>query len=154
MNFKSILLWSIGAAIIALAFQKYSWPGVVAVTGAMVMWMLLHFTRMLTVLKRAANQPMGYVASAVMLNAKLRKNVNLLHVMALTRSIGLLQTEKDAQPEIYRWQDNSASHVTCTFMNGKLQSWELFRPPVQEEAVALAAGDAVAATPESASAAQ
>ena len=80
------------------------------------------------VLKRAANQPMGYVASAVMLNAKLKKGVNLLHVMALTRSIGLLQTEKEAQPEVYRWQDNGGSHVTCTFMDGKLQSWALYRP--------------------------
>ncbi len=136
MNFKSILLWVGGVAAIAAAYQKYGWPGVAVVSGAVVMWMLLHFTRMLTVLKRAANQPMGYVASAVMLNAKLRKNVNLLHVMALTRSIGLLQTEKDAQPEIYRWQDAGDSHVTCVFMNGKLQSWELVRPPVREEAVA------------------
>jgi hypothetical protein len=138
MNFKSILLWAGGVAVVALAFQKYGWPGVVAVSGAIVMWMLLHFTRMLTVLKRAANRPMGYVDSAVMLNAKLKKNVNLLHVMALTRSIGLLQTEKDAQPEIYRWTDNSQSHVTCSFVNGKLQSWELVRPPVANEAPAAA----------------
>ena len=132
----------------ALAFQKYGWPGVVAVSGAIVMWMLLHFTRMLTVLKRAANKPIGYVGSAVMLNVKLRKNVNLLHVTALTKSIGLLQTEKDAQPEIYRWTDNSQSHVTCTFMNGKLQSWDLYRPPVAEETTPeIAATQALAASP-------
>ncbi len=139
MSFKSILLWVGGVAAVAAAYQKYGWPGVAVVSGAVVMWVLLHFTRMLTVLKRAANQPMGYVASAVMLNVKLRKNVNLLHVMALTRSIGLLQTEKDAQPEIYRWQDTGGSHVTCTFMGGKLQSWELYRPPVPEETVAQSA---------------
>jgi hypothetical protein len=134
MNFKSIVLWIVGTAMVAVAYQKYGWQGVAVVSGGIVMWMLLHFTRMLTVLKRAANQPMGYVASAVMLNAKLRKGVNLLHVMALTRSIGLLQTEKDAQPEVFRWQDNGGSSVTCTFTNGKLQSWELFRPPVPEAA--------------------
>jgi hypothetical protein len=133
MQVKSIFLGIGGVAVMAVAYQKYGWPGVVAVSGAIVMWMLLHFTRMLTVLKRAAHQPMGYVGSAVMLNAKLRKGVNLLHVMALTRSIGLLQTEKDAQPEIFRWQDAGGSHVTCTFMNGKLQSWELFRPLVNEK---------------------
>jgi hypothetical protein len=133
MNFKSIVLWIAGAAIVAVAYQKYGWQGVAVVSGGIVMWMLLHFTRMLTVLKRVANQPMGYVASAVMLNAKLRKGVNLLHVMALTRSMGLLQTEKDAQPEVFRWQDNGGSHVTCTFINGKLQGWELYRPPVKAE---------------------
>jgi hypothetical protein len=134
MNFKSIFLWVAGAALIAVSYQKYGWQGAAVVLGGIVMWMLLHFTRMMTVLKRAADKPMGYVGSAVMLNAKLKKGVNLLHVMALTRSIGLLQTEKDAQPEIYRWQDNGASHVTCTFLNGKLQSWELYRPPVKDDA--------------------
>ena len=128
MHFKSILLWVVGAAFLALSYQKYGWPGVAVVLGGIVFWMLLHFTRMMTVLKRASNTPIGYVGSAVMLNAKLKKGVNLLHVMALTRSIGLLQTEKDAQPEIFRWQDSGGSHVTRTFMSGKLQSWELFRP--------------------------
>jgi hypothetical protein len=142
MRVKSIFLWVGGVAVMAVAYQKYGWPGVLAVSGAIVMWMLLHFTRMLTVLKRAATQPMGYVPSAVMLNAKLRKGVNLLHVMALTRSIGLLQTEKDAQPEKYRWQDTGGSHVTCTFMDGKLQSWELVRPPEPEETQAQLAPSA------------
>jgi hypothetical protein len=153
MNFKSILLWSGGAVVVAVAYQKYGWPGVVAVSGAIVMWMLLHFTRMLTVLKRAANQPMGYVASAVMLNVKLKKGVTLLHTIALTRSLGLLQTDKDAQPEIYRWQDAGGSHVTCTFMDGKLQSWELYRPPVIEEAIAQSK-QAAETTPASPPAAQ
>ncbi|MFM7331100.1 MAG: glycerate kinase [Brachymonas sp.] len=138
MNFKSILVWIIGAVLVAVGYQKYGWMGVAVVVGGLVMWGLLHFTRMMTVLKRAANTPMGSVGSAVMLNAKLKKGVNLLHVMALTRSIGLLQTEKDAQPEIYRWQDGGGSHLTCTFVNGKLQSWELFRPPAEENAVAPA----------------
>jgi hypothetical protein len=138
MSMKSILLWIVGAALVAVSFQKYGWPGVAVVVGGLVMWGLLHFTRMMTVLKKAANRPMGYVDSAVMLNAKLKPGVNLLHVMALTRSLGLLQTEKDAQPEIYRWTDNGQSQVTCTFMHGKLQSWQLVRPPEPENQAAAA----------------
>lgn len=134
MNFKSIALWFAAIGLIALSYHKYSWAGVAAVGSGLVFWMLLHFSRMMTVLKRASSKPMGHVGSAVMLNAKLKKGVNLLHVMALTRSIGLLQTEKDAQPEIFRWQDAGLSHVTCTFLNGKLQSWELYRPPMDEAA--------------------
>jgi hypothetical protein len=131
MSFKSILIWIAGAALVAVSFQKYGWAGVAVVVGGIVMWGLLHFTRMMTVLKRAAGRPMGYVDSAVMLNAKLRPGVNLLHVMALTRSIGLLQTEKDAQPEIYLWKDGGGSQVTCTFVNGKLQSWQMLRPAAE-----------------------
>jgi len=70
----------------------------------------------------------GHVASAVMLNAKLRPGVNLMHVIAMTRSLGQLQTEKDAQPEVYTWTDTSQSVVTCTFVGGKLRDWSLVRP--------------------------
>ena len=51
---------------------------------------------------------MGYVGSAVMLNAKLKPGVNLLHVMAMTGALGEQLSPKDEQPEIYRWTDGSA----------------------------------------------
>jgi hypothetical protein len=49
------------------------------------MWLLLHFTRLMTIVRRASNQPIGYVGSAVMLNAKLKPKVSLMHVIAMTR---------------------------------------------------------------------
>jgi hypothetical protein len=73
-------------ALFAVAWTSQGWAGIAMVGGGVVMWALLHFTRMLTVLKRAADRPKGWVDSAVMLNAKLRPGVNLLHIMALTRS--------------------------------------------------------------------
>ena len=128
MNFNRILIPVAVIALTAGAWRAYQWPGVALVASGLVMWILLHFTRMLTVLKRAANRPVGSVASAVMLNAKLKKGVNLMHVIAMTRSLGLLQSEKDAQPEVFRWSDAGESHVTCTFMGGKLTEWTLYRP--------------------------
>jgi len=80
------------------------------------------------VMKRAANRPIGTVASAVMLNAKLQPGKTLLHVVAMTKSLGALQSPKDIQPELYRWTDASQSHVTCEFNGGKLVRWTLFRP--------------------------
>ena len=37
-----------------------------------MMWLLLHYTRLITILKKAADRPIGAVGSAVMLNAKLK----------------------------------------------------------------------------------
>jgi hypothetical protein len=128
MKLQTPFLWAMGALMIAVAYTKFSWPGVALVTGGIVFWMLLHFSRMMTVLKRATNAPIGYVASAVMLNAKLHNGVTLLHVTAMTKSLGALQSEKDAQPEVYRWTDTAGSHVTCTFHGGKLTSYQLWRP--------------------------
>jgi hypothetical protein len=128
MNFQKILIPAAGVAAVALAYRLYGWAGVAAVVTGLVMWMLLHFTRMMTVLKRAANRPIGYVGSAVMLNAKLKPGMTLMHVIAMTRALGKLQSEKDAQPEVFRWTDGTDSHVTCTFVGGKLAHHELFRP--------------------------
>ena len=128
MNFQKILVPLAGVSALVLAFRFYSWAGVAAIATGGMMWMLLHFTRMMTVLKRAANRPIGYVDSAVMLNAKLKPGASLLHVVAMTRALGQLQSEKDAQPEIFRWTDGTQSHVTCTFVGGKLVQHALFRP--------------------------
>ena len=118
------------AAVAGLAYGYHAleWMGFFLVLGGLVMWALLHFTRLVKVLERAANRPMGYVDSAVMLNAKLKTGVNLMHVIALTRSLGELTTPKDQQPEVYLWRDNSQSVVTCVFQDGRLQSWTLERP--------------------------
>ena len=136
MNVSNLLRWIL--PVIAIVFVLYShsrwgWAGVAGSLGLVVMWVLLHFSRMMQVLRRASGRPVGYVDSAVMLNAKLKKGVPLLHVLALTRALGQLLTEKDAQPEIFRWRDGGDSYVDATFQNGRLQSWTMTRPSVADE---------------------
>ena len=136
---NSVLVPLLVFAATVLGFLSYGWPGVALVAGGLVMWLLLHFTRMLQVLKRAANRPVGHVDSAVMLNAKLHKGLPLLHVVALTRSLGALESPPDTQPEHFRWTDGSQSTVLCVFQDGKLQRWELTRPqPDAAQPAALA----------------
>jgi hypothetical protein len=130
MNFQKFLIPAAGLALIVAAYFFYGWPGVVVVVSVLVMWMLLHFTRMMQVLKRATGRPVGYVDSAVMLNAKLKPKASLLHVIAMTRALGELRSPKDTQPEVFRWTDGADSYVDCTFSNGKLASHSLTRPTV------------------------
>ena len=133
MNFTRILTLTAIAVLTVGAWQAFGWPGVALALGGIVMWVLLHFTRMVTILKKAAHRPIGHVASAVMLNAKLQKGATLMHVIAMTRSLGQLQTPKDTQPEVFTWTDTSESVVTCTFVGGKLTEWTLVRPERPEE---------------------
>lgn len=131
MNFTKILapltlvLFTLGA------WRAFGWAGIALAVGGVVMWILLHFTRLVTILKKAGDRPIGHVASAVMLNAKLKKGVNLMHVIAMTRALGELRSEKDSQPEVYRWTDKGQSQVTCTFVGGKLAYWTLERPQAE-----------------------
>ena len=77
MNLSKIVLPILGVVVVAVAYQGFGWAGVALAGGGIVMWMLLHFTRMMRVLQRASNRPVGFVDSAVMLNAKLRPGLNL-----------------------------------------------------------------------------
>ena len=138
MNLQNISLQKIlvplaiiGAGV--LAYRSYSWQGIAVVVSVMVFGILLHFSRMMQVLKRAANRPVGYVDSAVMLNAKLKPGATLLHAVALTRSLGLLKSIKGEQPEVFEWKDSGESVVTCTFVGGKLAHHVLVRPDPAEQ---------------------
>ena len=139
MNLRNILV-PLGLAILLIvAYQSARWVGVAAVAGGILMWLLLHFTRLMSVMKKAADRPIGYVASAVMLNAKLKPKVPMVHVVAMTRSLGLRLSEEGKDPEIYRWTDGGNSFVTCEFVNGRLMKWKLYRPQQQDEPQELAA---------------
>ena len=132
MNLRSIVsrvgVPLLGIGLVAVAYRWYGWAGVAAAATALVMWALLHFNRLMQVLQRAAKRPIGYVDSAVMLNAKLKPGVSLMHVVAMTKALGEVRSAPDQQPELLRWTDASASHVTCEFLGGKLVRWELLRP--------------------------
>lgn len=142
MNFRNVVV-PVGLAVLFYAaYRSYSWMGVVAVGGGTVMWLLLHFTRLMTIVRRASDRPIGYVGSAIMLNVKLKPKVSLMHVIAMTRSLGQRLSEEGQQPEIYRWTDGTQSHVTCEFANGRLMKWTLERPqPAQATAKADVAAD-------------
>ena len=134
MNLRNIFVPAGVIGLVLVGYASAGWPGVAAVVGGLVMWALLHFTRLMNVMKKAANRPMGYVGSAVMLNARLKPGVNLMHVMAMTQSLGERLSAENAQPEVYRWTAGTVSHVTCESATGRLQKWTLERPQAEAEA--------------------
>lgn len=128
MNPRKIFAFVGGAVLLAAAWRAWGWQGVALAVGGIVMYLLLHFNRMMQTFKRASERPLGHVGSAVMLNAKLKPGVNLLHVIAMTKALGVQLSKPGEQPEVFRWTDGTNSHVTCEFVNGKLAKWELWRP--------------------------
>jgi hypothetical protein len=134
MNFQKLLVPVGAIVLLGLAWRSGGWGGVALAGGVIVMFLLMHFTRTMQVLKRAADRPVGYVASSVMLNAKLKKGVTLMHVIAMTRALGELRSPQDEQPELYRWTDTGGSYVEAVFNGGKLQSWTLTRPEAEPDA--------------------
>ena len=132
MNLQRFAIPLLVIGLLAFAARQYGWPGFFAVSGGLVFWLLLHWTRMLTVMQRAARRPIGHVDSAVMFNARLKPGVNLMHVIAMTRSLGERLSAEGEEPERYRWTDNGGSTVSVTLQGGRVSAWELQRPPAQD----------------------
>jgi hypothetical protein len=133
MKLQKIATIGVGILLIAAGWRAYGWAGAALAVTGLVMWLLMHFNRAMQVLKRAADRPLGYVDSAVMLNARLKPRSTLLHVVAQTRALGQPLSPENEQPEIFRWTDGGGSSVTCEFAAGKLVKWQLDRPEAAEE---------------------
>jgi hypothetical protein len=115
--------WALAVLAVFVGWREYGVQGLVFGATLVVFWLVLQFSRALRVMRRAGDSPIGSVDSAVMLNAKLRKGMQLLQVLTLTRSLG-----RRVGDDVYAWADDGGSEVVVTFRNGRCRSWELRRP--------------------------
>ena len=120
-----ILGWALAALLLVAAWQGYGIKGIALGVTLIVFWLILQFNRSLRVMRNAGSAPVGHIDSAVMLNAKLREGLQMLQVLALTKSLG---RRVDSDREIYEWADEGGSKVVVTFTNGRCQRWQLERP--------------------------
>jgi len=121
---KGVFGWGLAVLAVAVGYQAWGWPGVALGLSATVFWLLLQFTRSVRVLRDAAGAPVGSVANAVMLNAKLHAGTGLPDVLRLTRSLGRRLSE---EPEAWAWADAGGDEVRVTLHGGRVSSWELQR---------------------------
>jgi hypothetical protein len=121
--------WALAVAAVALGYWQYGWQGVLLAVSAIVFWLLMQFTRALRAMRVAGGAPVGHVASAVMLQARLKKGLRLMDIILLTRSLGeKLADEAPGQAEAFRWTDASGAAVTVDLVKGRCVRWSLARP--------------------------
>ena len=126
--------WGLAVAAVAVGFMSYGWPGVVLAFSVVVFWLLLQFSRALRVMRAAGGRPVGRVANAVMLHARLRAGLRLMDVLRLTRSLGTIVTK---DPEVFRWEDDAGDRVDVELQAGRVTRWALQRTdPAQPAALA------------------
>jgi hypothetical protein len=123
--------WALAAALMLAGWQQYGWQGLLVAVSAVIFWLLLQFNKAVRVMRQAGSAPVGYVESAVMLNARLKAGMNMMQVVLMTRSLGQ-KTGDD--PESYRWTDPGGSHVTVALRRGRIASWTLWRPQGPDDA--------------------
>jgi len=114
-------------AVGGVAYRAYGWAGLSLAAACVCMWALLHMSRVLLVLRRTAQSPVGTVANAVMLQSRLQQGMTLLQVLALTRALGQSPAIEVPLTEVYQWADAGGDTVCCRFEHGRLAQWELRR---------------------------
>ena len=123
-----ILGWSLAALALAAGWQAYRWQGMLLAFSVIVFWLLLQFSRSVRVMRMTTGAPVGHVASAVMLNARLNMGWPMLKVLPLTRSLGRrVSPLKQRDPEVWAWADDGGAQVAVTFVKGRVTQWVLTR---------------------------
>lgn len=125
--------WALAVAAVALGYVQYGWKGVLLALSVVVFWLLMQFTRALRAMRTAGSAPVGQVASAVMLQARLKTGMRLMDVILLTHSLGekLAGPLPDQAPggtETFRWTDASGAAVTVLLRRGRVSEWAFDRP--------------------------
>lgn len=122
--------WALAVVAVALGWVQWGWKGALLALSAVVFWLLLQFTRALRAMRAAGGAPVGQVASAVMLQARLKTGMRLMDVILLTQSLGEkpVVAPAEAGTEVFRWCDTSGAAVTVTLRRGRVTGWDFSRP--------------------------
>ena len=121
-----LLGWALAALAIAMGYVQWGWQGALLGITLVVFWLLLQFSRVMRVMRKAAQSPLGRVPNAVMLHAKLHPGMRLLDVLPLTRSLGRMLSEN---PETFEWADDAGDRVIVELQRGRLTQARLERAP-------------------------
>ena len=117
--------WALAAVFSFLAWQQYGARGLAFAVSVIVFWLLLTFNRVVRAMKRAADQPVGHVESAVMFHAGLATGMTMLQIVTKTKSLG---RKVEGADDDWRWSDDGGSDVVLHFEQGRLVRWRIDRP--------------------------
>ncbi|PKO66835.1 MAG: glycerate kinase [Betaproteobacteria bacterium HGW-Betaproteobacteria-16] len=122
---RPFLFPALAVAIAYAAWQSYGAKGLLLALLMISFWVLLHFTKLMRLLRAAAKRPMGHVRNAKVLHGSLKKGMPLVEVVRRTQSLGLRHSDPEHDPEVLEWGDENGDAVICTFLRGRLQTFEL-----------------------------
>lgn len=132
MFWQKILVPLAGIVLVIAAYEAFEWRGVALAASALVTWVLWQLSRFMKVMRTAAKRPLGHVASATALQARLKPGMPLLDVIAMTGALGKPLSPEGQQPEVFAWSDDGETELRCTFQDGRLLRWT--REAVSHEA--------------------
>ncbi|WP_077038443.1 hypothetical protein [Pelomonas sp. KK5] len=99
------------------------WKGVVLVMAVLIVILLVQFWQLMKLMGMAQKGPVGRVADAAALGAKLREGMKLVDVLPLAGSLG------EAIEGGYRWTDAGGARVDVALRDGRITGWTAHAAP-------------------------
>jgi hypothetical protein len=124
---RALIFPALAAAIAYAAWRSYGAQGLVLALLMTVFWVLLHFTKLMRLLRAAAERPLGHVHDAAGLHRQLKRGQPMTDVVRRTLSLGLRCSGEGQEPEVFEWRDEQGQRVVCAFRHGRLDSFVLHR---------------------------
>lgn len=122
---RALIFPALAAAIAYAAWRSYGGQGLILAALMIAFWVLLHFTKLMRLLRTAATRPIGHVQDARLLHRQLKPGQPLVAVVRHTLSLGQRLSAPGQEPERLQWSDEHGHAVTCSFHHGRLHSFEL-----------------------------
>jgi len=122
---RALLFPAMALALSYAAWRSHGLPGLLLAVLMLSFWLMLHFTKLMRLLRTVAARPMGRARDAAALHARLKPGMAMVDVIRLTLSIGQLRTPPDTEPEERHWADDTGQVVVCRFEHGRLASFRL-----------------------------
>lgn len=118
---RSLLFPALALALCVAAWRSYGWQGLLLAALMISFWVLLHFTKLMRLLRAAADQPIGDVRDVRQLQARLKPGMPLHEVVRHAGCLGQrLPDEDQTGTERFAWQDPEGRALHLTFRQGRL----------------------------------
>lgn len=114
--------WLFPTLVLALcyaAWRSYGWQGLVLAMLMSSFWVLLHFTKLMRLLRAAAARPKGIVADIPALQRHLRPGMPMHEVVRRTACLGERPADATTD-EVFDWRDAQGRALRLHFEAGRL----------------------------------
>jgi len=126
---RTCLFHALSLALIYAAWLSYGGQGVLLAAVMLSFWVLLHFTKIMRLLRAAAKQPLGYCRDCRALGSKLSAGMPLYKVVQHSHSLGYRQDSDDPTIDRFVWEDPQGWRIDVALQHGRLTEWTLHAPP-------------------------
>jgi len=132
---RSLLFPALVLALSYAGWKSYGWQGLLLALLMSSFWVLLHFTKLMRLLRAAATRPLGEVQDVRALQGRLRPGMPMHEVIRQSACLGKREAgEANGSTEDFVWHDAQGRTLRLRFDHGRLRRIERRDPPATSEA--------------------